>query len=142
MVAENKYKTLDGSVMEEAEAKELFGDDLETMIDLGQIEIVGEDAEETTVPIVEETGAQEEVQSDTYITNDGTELTTEEAMDYFGDSLEDMVSLGQLKKKNQAWLRIPFPWKAILLRLKNQLRRMSKYRSPHLRMKLLLPNPQ
>ena len=99
MVAENKYKTLDGSVMEEAEAKELFGDDLETMIDLGQIEIVGEDAEETTVPIVEETGAQEEVQSDTYITNDGTELTTEEAMDYFGDSLEDMVSLGQLKKK-------------------------------------------
>jgi len=101
MVAEKKYKTLDGSVMEEAEAKELFGDDLETMIALGQLEIVGDDVEQAATPMVEETDTQEEVKSDTYITNDGTELTTEEAMDYFGNSLEDMVSLGELKKKEE-----------------------------------------
>lgn len=95
MEDEEFFKSPDGTIFSMSEAVNVFGDEVQSFIDDGQLV-------PTEAPSQEEDSQEEAKVLDpnfVYVTPDGTTLNAEEATNIFGDEVFDFVESGQLKKK-------------------------------------------
>ena len=90
-----KYKSPDGTIFTEAEARKTYGEAFQSLIDDGQLKLVeGEEKVQETI--------QEEIDVVTYESPDGTIFTEAEAIETYGDNFQGLINDGQLKKKGSS----------------------------------------
>ena len=95
MEDEQFFKSPDGTIFSMSEAVNVFGDEVQSFIQDGQLV-------PTEAPTEEEIQQKENQVLDpnvVYVTPDGTTLSADDAMSTYGDEVFSLIESGQIKKK-------------------------------------------